>query len=309
MTYWEKGEKEPNADAYEKMARLSPTSELAEFFCEMAGIPILDWKFYLPGEAWGLQPPPYTIIEIPKPKREVTRQLSSEGERRAETFAWLNDIFNDASVPQTKIDALRGAIRDTYVAYVEMRHGKLDHIEIPDEPQGKSPKERAGKTPITPVENPDIRFIGMDEWRKGTEDRLRDQVQLPVLEDRIAAGLGREINYQDVESYVAIPVRFAPKGPGSYIGVRVRGDSMEPIIKDGFIVVVDIKNDDPARLHGQIVAARHEEGSTIKRLARESKADKLILHSENPAYNDIILTKWKRNPIIGEVVFWWGFPG
>ena len=42
------------------------------------------------------------------------------------------------------------------------------------------------------------------------------------------------------------------------------------------------------------------------RLARESRRDRIVLRSENKAYDDIVLDAPETNPIIGDVVFWWG---
>ena len=47
----------------------------------------------------------------------------------------------------------------------------------------------------------------------------------------------------------------------------------------------------------------------MRRLARESRRDRLVLRSQNPSYEDIVLESPETNPIIGDVVFWWGTQG
>lgn len=154
--------------------------------------------------------------------------------------------------------------------------------------------------------SPEIRIYTTEEWKPGTEDRLRFQVQVPVLRDEAAAGAPRAVNERHIESFVAVPARYVPKGPAAYTGIYIRGDSMEPMLSDRFIVVVDHSNRDLAQLRGRVVAALVQDGVLVKWLARESRPDRIVLHSQNPEYKDIVLESPETNPIIGDVVFWWG---
>jgi transcriptional regulator with XRE-family HTH domain len=156
------------------------------------------------------------------------------------------------------------------------------------------------------VQTPEIRIYTTEQWKPGTQDRLRFQVQIPVLRDAAAAGSPREINERDIDSFIAVPSKFVPKGTGVYSGIYIRGDSMEPILRDRFIVVVDHTQRDPGRLRGRMVAALVQEGVLVKWLARESRRDRFVLRSENKAYDDLVLDAPETNPIIGDVVFWWG---
>ena len=165
------------------------------------------------------------------------------------------------------------------------------------------------KFPETSVQPPEIRIYTTEQWKPGTQDRLRFQVQIPVLRDEAAAGSPREINERDIDSFIAVPSKFVPKGTGAYSGIYIRGDSMEPVLGDRFIVVVDHTERDPARLRGRMVAALVQGGVLVKWLARASRRDRLVLHSQNPAYEDITLDSPETNPIIGDVVFWWGTQG
>ena len=162
------------------------------------------------------------------------------------------------------------------------------------------------KFPEASLPLPEIRIYTTEEWKPGTQDRLRFQVQVPVLRDEAAAGSPREINERDLDSFIAVPSKFVPKGTGVYSGIYIRGDSMAPILRDRFIVVVDHTQRDPARLRGRMVAALVQEGVLVKWLARASRRDRIVLRSENPAYGDIVLDAPETNPIIGDVVFWWG---
>src|SRR3972149_6578062 len=134
---------------------------------------------------------------------------------------------------------------------------------------------------------PEIRIYTTEQWKPGTQDRLRFQVQVPVLRDEAAAGSPREINERDIDSFIAVQSKFVPKGQGVYTGIYIRGDSMEPILSDRFIVVVDHTQRDPAGLRGRVGAALVQDGVPVEWLARESRRDRLILRSPNPAYPDI----------------------
>ncbi len=163
-----------------------------------------------------------------------------------------------------------------------------------------------GKFAEASVQAPEIRIYTTEQWKPGTEDRLRFQVQVPVLRDEAAAGSPREINERDIDSFIAVPSKFVPKGTGAYSGIYIRGDSMEPVLRDRFIVVVDHMQRDPLRLRGRMVAALAQGGVLVKWLARETRQNRLVLRSENPEYEDIVMESPETNPIIGDVVFWWG---
>jgi SOS-response transcriptional repressor LexA len=150
-------------------------------------------------------------------------------------------------------------------------------------------------------EPPEIRARTTD-----MEDRLGKHLQVPVLRDSAAANSPLQINENDIESFLAIPARFLPKGPEAYTGVYVRGDAMEPTLREGFIVIIDHTQRDPSELRGQLVAALVQDSVMVKRLAQESRADRLILRSDNPTYEDLVFEAPEGLVILGQVLFWWG---
>jgi transcriptional regulator with XRE-family HTH domain len=167
----------------------------------------------------------------------------------------------------------------------------------------------AGSAKQPAVVPPEIRIYTLDEWKQGTADRLRYQVQIPVLRDEAAAGSPREINERDIESFIAVPGKFVPRGPASYTGIYIRGDSMEPILRDRFLVVVDHSERDPVRLRGRMVAALVQGGVLVKWLSRDTRRERIVLRSQNQEYEDILLESPETDPIIGDIVFWWGAQG
>ena len=133
---------------------------------------------------------------------------------------------------------------------------------------------------------------------------------VPLVSLRAAASnfSNEQFSWDQMGEWADEWVSFEPKTrfeDGMFVA-RIRGDSMEPILSDRFIVVVDHTQRDPAGLRGRMVAALVQEGVLVKWLARESRLDRIILRSQNPTYEDILLDSPETNPIIGDVVFWWG---
>lgn len=122
------------------------------------------------------------------------------------------------------------------------------------------------------------------------DDRLRD---IPVL-GRIAAG-APILAAEHVEEVLPLPVELVGNGPVFLL--EVKGDSMiDAGIHEGDLVAIHSQKD--AR-DGEIVAALIDgEEATVKRLKREN--GKVILHSENPAYEPMVFDDGVE--LIGKVV-------
>lgn len=123
-----------------------------------------------------------------------------------------------------------------------------------------------------------------------TDDRLRE---IPLL-GRIAAG-APILAAEHVEEVMPLPVSLVGNGPVFLL--EVKGDSMiDAGIHEGDLVA--IHSQDEAR-DGEIVAILvDDEEATVKRLRRED--GKVILESENPAYEPMVFTDGVK--LIGKVV-------
>jgi repressor LexA len=101
-------------------------------------------------------------------------------------------------------------------------------------------------------------------------------VKIPVLGE-VAAGLPIEA-IEDIEDYEEIPVIMAKQG--NFFALKIRGDSMEPRIKEGDIVIVrkqsDINNGDVA------ILLLNESEVTCKKVVKHNNGISLI--SFNAAY-------------------------
>jgi hypothetical protein len=70
------------------------------------------------------------------------------------------------------------------------------------------------------------------------------------------------------KSMIATPKDWCPN-PATPSCLRVRGNSMSPLIQDGCIVAVDSSQNDQIQLNGKIVIAWHKDrGLTVSRLGR-----------------------------------------
>jgi SOS-response transcriptional repressor LexA len=107
-----------------------------------------------------------------------------------------------------------------------------------------------------------------------------------------------------VESMIAAPKEWCPS-PASTYSLRVRGNSMNPLIYDGFILVVDSSQTNRAQLNGKIVIAWHKNfGLTVSRFRRYDHTE--VLHPENRDYESITLDRRNKWKIVAKVLWWIG---
>ncbi len=107
-----------------------------------------------------------------------------------------------------------------------------------------------------------------------------------------------------VEGIIAAPKDWCPN-PASTNCVRVRGNSMSPLIHDGYILAVDSSQNDRGKLDGKIVIAWHKDvGLTVSRFRRYDHTE--VLHPENQEYGSITLDRRNKWKILARVLWWIG---
>jgi len=146
-------------------------------------------------------------------------------------------------------------------------------------------------------------------------DFLRDEIRrdrfvaVPLLADAIAGGRPREIRAEDVEDYAVIHADWCPH-PEHTTCLRVRGDSMAPILADGSLVAVDHRRRDPFRLDGQMVAFRQGDGASVKwcKVVGRDLVLGLPENKDTIAEDSLLLFRGEdiTDCVIGSVVWWWG---
>jgi len=105
-----------------------------------------------------------------------------------------------------------------------------------------------------------------------------------------------------VESMIAAARDWCPN-PATTSCLRVRGNSMSPLIQDGYILGVDYSQSDQMLLNGKIVIAWHKDrGLTVSRLRRFDHTE--VLEPENHGYEAITLGAKQRWTILAKVLWW-----
>ena len=142
------------------------------------------------------------------------------------------------------------------------------------------------------------------------EEIRRDRfVTVPLLADAIAGGRPRAIKTTDIEDYVVIHADWCPN-PEETTCVRVRGDSMSPILTEGSIVAIDHHRVDPAALDGKMAAFRQGDGASIKwcKVVSNELVMGLPENKEFTTEDDLLMFRGKEvdNCVIGAVLWWWG---
>jgi phage repressor protein C with HTH and peptisase S24 domain/DNA-binding XRE family transcriptional regulator len=106
------------------------------------------------------------------------------------------------------------------------------------------------------------------------------------------------------EAMVAAPADWCPH-PSSTISLRVKGNSMSPLILDGYIVAVDTSSDAVDDLVGQIVVASNtEKGLLVSRLIKFDHTHVLV--SDHREFDSVALIGPSGWRIIGRVLWWTG---
>ena len=128
----------------------------------------------------------------------------------------------------------------------------------------------------------------MPESLKGSTFNMEKQkvntVILPVY-GKASAGNGY-INL-DQEIYY-FPIKKGDFSDRSFL-VEISGNSMEPTLEDGDYALVDPDNIDYVK--NKIYVVTYNDESFIKRMVVDGKSKIVMLKSDNPEYEDILITK------------------
>lgn len=127
--------------------------------------------------------------------------------------------------------------------------------------------------------------------------------QVPKVMARLSAGTGSFDIDEHIEDYLSFQTSWlTQKGsPSAMVAMEVFGQSMEPVIREGDTVLID--QSQKRILAGAIYAVGVDDTILVKRL--EKHPDKLVLCSDNKAYEPIYLQKEDADKvrIIGKVIW------
>ena len=94
----------------------------------------------------------------------------------------------------------------------------------------------------------------------------------------VAAGAGRELWDEPCDRWVMLPRELER---GRYLAVGVAGDSMEPYLRDGDVIIVDPQS--TPMEHAVVVARRRDDGYVVKYVSKLTRRS-MELSSFNVAY-------------------------
>lgn len=130
---------------------------------------------------------------------------------------------------------------------------------------------------------------------------------VPLLKEAAAAGTGRIISESEIDDYLTFPKEWLPH-TRSITALKVKGDSMSPIIEEGYIVLVDTSQRDPNKLINEMVAAREDGGVTIKWLRKAGKFFHLMPQHTSVRHPVRIIAPGDDFGIVGKIIKWIGEP-
>jgi transcriptional regulator with XRE-family HTH domain len=107
------------------------------------------------------------------------------------------------------------------------------------------------------------------------------------------------------EALWATPAEWCPN-PARTISLRVKGDSMSPLILDGYMIAVDTSDISREELVGKIVVAWNtkEKRLLVSRLIRFDHTDALV--SDQREHQSVLLANGSSWRIAGRVLWWTG---
>ena len=138
-----------------------------------------------------------------------------------------------------------------------------------------------------------------EAYLMGWEDEQKTQgLQIPVL-GTVAAGIPITA-VEDILDYEEVPQSWGNQG--EFFGLRIKGDSMQPKMDDGDVVIVRQQSD--ANSGDTVIALVNGDDATCKKLQKTENG--IMLVSTNPNYLPMFFTneeiQTKPVVILGKVV-------
>ena len=130
-------------------------------------------------------------------------------------------------------------------------------------------------------------------------------VAIPRYNVAASAGGGALVSHPQVVEYMAYGEEYLAthlrRRADDLVLVEARGDSMEPTIRDGDVLTLDIRPDQPLET-GRLYVLQIGDALLVKRL--ELRLQSLVLHSDNPRYKPETLdrTDIEQLHVVGQVL-------
>ena len=135
-----------------------------------------------------------------------------------------------------------------------------------------------------------------------SQTKVEATVQIGISQTESTAGAGATVQNEHVRTKVTFPARWLfERGlrPSSCQFIRVRGESMEPTLPDGSLILVDLATEHPKS--NKIFVIRTGDELIVKRLVRDPKVV-WLLESDHPQRSRWPTQLWPNDAeIVGEV--------
>jgi phage repressor protein C with HTH and peptisase S24 domain len=121
---------------------------------------------------------------------------------------------------------------------------------------------------------------------------------------KVRGSLENDLRQARSDQIIAAPRLWCPN-PTHTICMRVRGNSMEPTLFDGYIVVVDQRQTEKKKLNQKMIVVHHHDfGLVVSRFCRMQDLQALV--SDNRTYDPVMWSpEWS---VVGKVLWWIGQP-
>ena len=147
---------------------------------------------------------------------------------------------------------------------------------------------------------PELKSFQASSVKNAPKLREDDYVSIPLTESSIAAG-EPIIQENNIEDYVLLHIRAAGKRT-NLVASRVDGESMEPMLHSGDIIVID--RDDKRVVKNKMYAVFYNEGLTAKYIERQNNL--LILRPVNTsAQIQVVNLNENPDPVVGRIIGAW----
>ena len=196
----------------------------------------------------------------------------------------------------------KGLSRRAFADSLDVQEGKIQKIEIGDQ---RADHEFLSK--LAKRYEIDLNLLLTDEsvTAPNTPTPLyTDLVEIPFLSSLASAGFGSNVEGEhQISTYPVSLTWLNAKGlnPSTLSCVPVSGDSMEPELSDGDLILVDTRT--PSLVDGKMYAVRYSDSLFVKRVQVRPKRH-LRLSSTNTFYDPIDVENPEADglSIVGQVV-------
>ncbi len=220
--------------------------------------------------------------------RKIGKKIHKAREQRG--FS-LQKLAQGIGIPELSLEFYEKGI---WSFSMELLNKISDVLEIPIQRLLTDEKAGLGHAP------PQLKIYNSSSDKNGPSINEEDYVSIPLTDSAIAAGQPI-IQHENIEDYVLLHIR-ATRRRNNLVASRVEGDSMEPTLHSGDIVIID-RNDKTIEKN-QMYAIFHENGLTAKYV--ELGKSFLILRPLNPsAQIQIVNLKEYPDPVVGRIIGAW----